>query len=659
MRFWRFVSEYYLCSIGEVYKTAYPPGAISLEKKGIQIRERIIQREEAKAEAVRLKIEKLQARLEARKETVLGAKPGTKKRAEAEQSVFKLAAEIKELQSKLLSGPVGGDMEIPFPKSLTPVQEEALRQVEEAFGKGKPVLLQGVTGSGKTEIYIHLALSTLSAGRNILYLVPEIALSRQLEDRLRAVFGESLLVFHSAETPVRRREVADILRGDKPYVVLGTRSALFLPHRNLGLIIVDEEHDSSYKQDSPSPRYNGRDCSAVLAKLHECPLIMGSATPSLESLYNCDTGRYAKVELSDRYFGGDNPDIEIIDTIAERRKNGMVGSFSRKLIGRMEETLASGGQILLLRGRRAYSPSVQCENCGAIPKCPHCNVPMSYHRDAVRLVCHYCGYTEPYISCPECGGKLIPIGSGTQRIEEEARELFPSARIARLDSDTARIASYEENVIHDFASGQTDILIGTQMVSKGFDFEKLMLVAVIGADSLLAQQDFRADEKALQLLSQFGGRAGRRDRKGLFVIQSARPAHPVYGQIFSDKSIYPSMLAERRAFGYPPYSRLVCIVMKAKDPAVLDREGDELAGRLASAFGIARSFVPVKGKVSVTGPYAPAVDRIAGLYVRHIRITLPKDSALSGRKDIILAVTRDFMAKTRATATISIDVDPA
>ena len=296
---------------------------------------------------------------------------------------------------------------------------------------------------------------------------------------------------------------------------------MFLPHHDLGLIVVDEEHDTSYKQDAPAPRYNGRDTALMLARIMGAEVLLGTATPSLESLYNCRSGRMDKVDLNCRYFGSADADVEIVDTRAERRKHGMSGNFSFKLIAHINDALAHGGQVLILRGRRAYSPAVQCSACGDIPRCPHCNVPLSWHRQEGILLCHYCGWREPYTGkCRKCGGDLEPLGSGTQRIEEEASALFPDARVARLDGDTAMEAGREEEIIRDFAKRSIDILIGTQILAKGFDFDGLSLVAVIQADSLLGQQDFRADERAVQLLEQFRGRSGRRGDKGLLVIQT-------------------------------------------------------------------------------------------------------------------------------------------
>ena len=377
IRLWKAIASYYLCSVGEVYKAAYP--ALKREQEAVEAREQ--ERLEAKLEALRTKMEKA-------------------RRADTRERYADAARALEARLQNRESLPVLGDVD------LTPVQETAAQRIREAFAQNKTVLLEGVTGSGKTEIYLKLTRETLQKGRSVLYLVPEIALSRQLEERIAAVFPD-VQVFHSGESAARRRNVATRVREAGPYLVLGTRSALFLPHHGLGLIIVDEEHDTSYKQDSPAPRYNGRDTAVMLGIIQEAHVLLGSATPSLESLYNAEIGRYAKVELSERFHQGEQARIQIIDTVAERRKRGMEGSFSRKLLHEIQATLDAGEQVLVLRARRSYSPSLQCTECGQIPKCPHCHIPLSWHRQPDRLLCHYCGHTEPYTgTCPSCGGAL-------------------------------------------------------------------------------------------------------------------------------------------------------------------------------------------------------------------------------------------------------------
>ena len=619
IRLWKAVASYYLCSVGEVYKAAYP--ALKREQEAVEAREQ--ERLEAKLEALRTKMEKA-------------------RRADTRERYADAARALEARLQNRESLPVLGDVD------LTPVQETAAQRIREAFAQDKTVLLEGVTGSGKTEIYLKLTRETLQKGRSVLYLVPEIALSRQLEERIAAVFPD-VQVFHSGESAARRRNVATRVREAGPYLVLGTRSALFLPHHGLGLIIVDEEHDTSYKQDSPAPRYNGRDTAVMLGIIQEAHVLLGSATPSLESLYNAEIGRYAKVELSERFHQGEQARIQIIDTVAERRKRGMEGSFSRKLLHEIQATLDAGEQVLVLRARRSYSPSLQCTECGQIPKCPHCHIPLSWHRQPDRLLCHYCGHTEPYTgTCPSCGGALQPIGAGTQKIEEELKAFFPESEIARLDSDTPD--NEEAAIIQRFAAGEINILVGTQIITKGFDFDRLNLVAVIQADSLMGQQDFRADERAFQLLEQFRGRSGRRGKSGRFIIQTREPQHPVYARLQGGEA---DLLSERKLFGYPPYTRLVHVILKDPNGKRIDFLSRELRNALLAAFS--ETDTPP----SVIGPYAPVVDRIGDESVRQIRITFARNKALPALKQRLAQAVSDFGKERKYTAHLSIDVDPA
>lgn len=673
LKLWRFVADYYLCSVGEVFKAAYPALKINLEESRARAAERRQRSIDKKKEALKARRAKLEANLEqrlARAEAETGPKAKERLEASVQQLRERIAA-LTEAVSSLESIGTQAEAYVEAPASsgfsLSAAQKEALASIRDDFSSGKPVLLDGVTGSGKTEIYISLALDAISKGRNVLYMVPEIAVSRQLEERLKRIFGDMLLTFHSKESSASRVNVAEAMKS-RQYVVLGTRSSIFLPHHDLGVVIVDEEHDSSYKQDAPAPRYNGRDTALMLAKLNRADVVLGSATPSLESLYNCKTGKMAYVRLSERYFGAEDSDVEIIDTIAERRKRGMKGSFSYKLIERINEVLADGGQILLLRARRAYSPAVQCVSCGDIPRCPHCNVPLSYHRQEGGLMCHYCGWRTPFdAKCGKCGGALEPVGAGTQKIEEEAAALFPSARIARLDSDTASAAGRENEIIMEFSRKKIDILVGTQIIAKGFDFDGLSMVAVIGADSLVGQQDFRADERSVQLLEQFRGRCGRRGEKGLFVIQTAQPSHPVY-RVFarSDengvdvKSLMDNMLNERFQFGYPPFSRIVKIIVKDTDEGRLGRMSLALAGALRSRFG-----VPVAGFVqgsnagiTVTGPFAPPVDKQSDSFIRDIRVSLRKDKSLASNKSALASTVSSFEEQYSYAGHVALDVDP-
>jgi len=625
LELWNRIAAYYLCTVGEVYKTAYP--------------------------AQKLDQEEVKARLEARRLKKIATLEEKLAKARTEATRARYAAELAEARKEI---------EISYNDiELSEAQKLAYSKIIKAFGQKKPVLLKGVTGSGKTEIYEKLALETLKSA-NVLYLVPEIALSRQLEERLRKTFGESLLVFHSHETTASRGAVAsriartgytDETSEGRNYIVLGTRSALFLPHHDLGLIIVDEEHDGSYKQDSPAPRYNGRDVAVMMAGCQkDCRMIMGSATPSLESAYNCQTGRYSLVELNERYHGGEDSDVEVIDTIAERKKRGMMGSFSYKLINHINDVLADGGQVMILRGRRSYSPALQCNDCGSIPKCPKCNVPLSRHIGATeRLLCHRCGWSAPFDGkCSSCGGEMHGLGAGTQKIEEEAAKLWPNVRVARLDSDITSDRKEEAAVIRDFSRGDIKILVGTQIVSKGFDFEDVALVAVLQADSMLGLQDFRADEKALQLLEQFRGRCGRRGKRGLFVIQTANPEHPVYSRYVEDSpataNLEGMLMEERKDFSYPPYTRMVELTINDSDEG---RAGKMMTGLVNSIY-IALSAALASGSAALIGPFR-----------NRLSISLAKDRNLAASKKAIAAAVEKFETDYKYRDHVVIDVDPA
>ena len=696
---WRKVAEYYMCSVGEVYKAAYPQRKIDLEAARAAALHKAEERHERMLNAMREKIAKLKAKLEEKENALASAKHGTKKKEQIEGMVERLTKQVSIAQEALdsaeatgqasagqagsagQSGTAGSLAQSEPDITLTPAQEKAYLQATESLKANKPVMLHGVTGSGKTEIYIRLAADALRQGKNVLYLVPEIALSKQLTDRISEHFGERLLTYHSGETEARRRAIAERIRteckstqitegkaghnsGNKDgYIVLGTRSSLFLPHNNLGLIIVDEEHDSSYKQDSPAPRYNGRDTALMLSVIHNCGIILGSATPSLEEMYNCECGRHTLVTLSERYHGDSETEIEIIDTKAERKKRGMEGSFSRKLIEHIRKTLSEGGQVMILRSRRAWASAMQCEECGEIHKCPHCNVSLSLHKtgDTGFYACHHCGHREEYRStCRKCNGALKPLGSGTQKIEEETAKLFPDARIARLDSDTAQNRNYETKVIKEFAKGEIDILVGTQILTKGFDFSNLRLTAVIAADTMLGIQDFRADEKAMQLLEQFKGRCGRRGSKGMFIIQTSQPEHPIYQRIAEGetKTFSDSLLAERKMFCFPPYSRIIEIIIRDKSQKRADLMVSRLAATLRQVFK-APAGQGLLAASPITGPYSPVVDKVNEEFIRCIRVSMRKDRTLASNKAVLNETVSKFEKDQKYSGYITLNVDPA
>ena len=653
---WKMVADYYMCTIGEVYKAAYPTGKINMEQARAEVKRKVYERRAKTVAAITSKLEKLQSRLEKKVLLAEKSKEGTKAKSTYLAEIAKIHEEIaigktaKENAEKSLKAAedgvaIGSEAFTEDSVTLTDAQERAFQEILTQFKTGKPVLLHGVTGSGKTEIYIKLAQKALREGKNALYLVPEIALSRQLEERLHEHFGDRLTVFHSGESLASRRNSTEIIRSSN-YIALCTRSGLFLPHHDLGLIIVDEEHDGSYKQDSPAPRYNGRDTALMLNRLHQgCNIILGSATPSLEEIYNTGTGLHSMVRLTERYHGSEDSEIEIIDTKAERRKNGMAGSFSRKLIDRIRETIRTGGQVLILRSRRAWATSLQCTQCGEIQKCPHCNVSLNYHKNDGTMTCHYCGHkTHYHDKCVKCGGALAHLGAGTQKIEEEAIALFPEARIGRLDSDIAQNKAHEAKLIKDFTNGEIDILIGTQIITKGFDFSRLSLVAIIAADTLLGAQDFRADEKAFQLMEQFRGRCGRRSSRGTFIIQTSQPDHPIYRQLIEHhEPASTRLMQERMDFGFPPYSRIIELTVRDKYEDRLVRMAQKLAQRLDGAIG----------------PYSPVVDKVADMHIRKLRICMKKDRNLRTNKAILKETINVFEKENRYEGHITIDVDPA
>lgn len=598
LKFWQSLADYYLCTVGEVFKAAYNAG---------------LQRLMLKPETTRKRS---------------GKKSTPTNESSTKGQVFQL-------------------------RTLSDAQQQALEQIKAGFKNRKPALLQGATGSGKTEIYIHLAAEILKQGHDVLYLVPEIAVSKQLQQRLEEVFGQKLLVFHSRTTVPQRYAVMETLRrGTEPHIVLGTRSAVFLPFNNLGLAIIDEEHDRSYKQDDTAPRYNGRDAALMLAAQSGAKVLMGSATPSYEALYNAEAGKFTKVSLTERYHKSEDPAIEVIDMVKARKLHNLQGFFSRKLLKEMAATLEAGRQILVFRSRRAYSPVVQCEACGEPVKCPNCNVTLSYHKFNNSLSCHYCGYHRPYtLRCPSCGeNALTERGAGTERLEEELREAFPGRVVARFDADTTSSKTGQEKLIRDFAAGKIDILVGTQMITKGFDFEHLAMVVVVSADSLFAVQDFRSDERAFQLLTQLMGRSGRRNERGRLVIQTYQPDHPVIQRLLNPEKEPDSqsgLLAERKSFAYPPYVRMISITVK-----------DKYEGRVWNVCRLIKEAAEESGIKDIAGPVTPAVDVVAGEHIAQFWIKLPRNASLAAKKlalyERIDKIDRDF----KGHSTIIVDVDP-
>ncbi len=537
--------------------------------------------------------------------------------------------------------------------ALTDLQQIALEQIQAGFRKKECVLLQGVTSSGKTELYIHLIKECIDSGKQVLYMLPEIALTIQIIKRLRRVFGDRIGIYHSGMPDSMRAELWKKQCGERPYaVILGVRSSIFLPFRNLGLIVVDEEHDASYKQKEPAPRYYARDVAIMLGKFWKARVLLGSATPSFESFRHAGTGKYGYVSLDNRYGNIQMPELQLADIAEFRRKKQMKGSFTPVLYEEMKRVLEQGKQVILFQNRRGYSTYLQCDKCGAIVKCRHCDVSMTYYKQRNVLSCRYCGSLEPVReSCPDCGqGHYRLQTPGTERIEEEVAGLFPSARVARMDLDVMSSKSRYQSVIDDFEKGRTDILIGTQMVTKGLDFENVKLVGVMNADTMISFPDFRAEERAYCMLMQVSGRSGRKGERGKVIVQTGEIKNRIFSflQAGSYRTFYAALAQEREFFGYPPFSRLIRIELRHKEPVVLRNAANRLAGRLRE-----------KLLQRVCGPAVPEVGRIAGLYRVHLLIKLEQGPSLSGIKTFLKREFAGIQAeKTYGALRIFCDVDP-
>lgn len=536
---------------------------------------------------------------------------------------------------------------------LTAPQREALGSLREQFAEKPAALLHGVTGSGKTEIYIHLIAETLARGGDVLLLVPEIALTAQLIGRMERIFGSRVTPYHSKLTNRRRTETyLRLNRSQGGEFVVGVRSSIFLPLRHLQLIIVDEEHDASYKQSDPAPRYNARDCAVVMARLTGGRTLLGSATPSLETWLNAEGGKYGRAVLAERYGDARPPEIFVSDTIRAAKRGERHAHFNKLLLDKMEETLGRGGQVMLFQNRRGFSPYVECSQCGWTARCPHCNVTLTYHKGGARLVCHYCGYTAPVpAKCPSCEvTEVLPRGFGTEKVEEEIARLFPEARVARLDRDSVTSERAFNAIISDFEARKTDILVGTQMITKGFDFGGVSLVGILNADNLLNNPDFRAAERAFQLMLQVAGRAGRRSDGGEVVIQTSEPGHPVIRQVVAGDfaGMARMQLSEREAFFYPPYARLTSLTLRHRDVALLRRGVTELAARLRVRFGR-----------RVLGPMTPPVDRIRGEYLAGLLLKIESGASSAKARALLAAELKAFAENSEfKTITVICNVDP-
>ncbi len=554
----------------------------------------------------------------------------------------------------------GGD---PHPENIKPLsapQQDAFNRIQFSFLKKNVTLLHGVTSSGKTEIYIHLIQQALDRQQQVLYLLPEIALTVQMMERLQRVFGCRLGIYHSKYSDAERVEIWQKQLSRHPYdVILGARSAVFLPFQRLGLVIVDEEHETSYKQQEPSPRYHARSTAIMLAALNSSTpdsstpkVLLGTATPSVETYYNATTGKYGLVELFQRYKGIELPEIQVVDIKDLQHRKMMNGPFSPLLLLKVREALARGEQAILFQNRRGYAPMIECKQCGWVPRCQHCDVSLTLHRNLNQLSCHYCGYTyQVPTECPACGCKELQTrGYGTEKIEDQVRDIFPEARISRMDLDTTRTRHAYERIINDFSAGRTNLLIGTQMISKGLDFDRVSVVGILNADTMLNYPDFRAYEHAFMMMSQVSGRAGRKGHRGLVILQTKSPDLPVIRQIVDNDydAFFRSVLAERREFRYPPYCRLAYVFLKHRSDGLVATASQEMGSRLRQWFG-----------TRVLGPDRPSVAKVKSLSIRQLMVKLePRLNMSEVRRYLALARQQMLQDKRYASLQIYYDIDP-
>lgn len=532
-------------------------------------------------------------------------------------------------------------------------QQQAYHAILENFQSKNVCLLHGVTASGKTEVYIHLIKETIRQGKQVLYLLPEIALTAQITERLQRVFGSRLGIYHSKFPDAERVEIWQKQLSEEDYdIILGVRSSVFLPFRNLGLVIVDEEHENTYKQQDPAPRYHARNAAIVLASMYGAKTLLGTATPSVETWYNATSGKYGLVELKERYKEIQLPEIIPVDIKELHRKKMMNGPFSPLLLQYIREALEQKEQVILFQNRRGFAPMIECNTCGWVPKCKNCDVSLTYHKGLNQLTCHYCGYTYqlPRV-CPACDGvDLRNRGFGTEKIEDDIKVLFPDARVARMDLDTTRTRTAYERIISDFEQGKTDILIGTQMVSKGLDFDHVSIVGILNADTMLNYPDFRAYERAFQLMAQVAGRAGRKNKRGRVILQTKSIDHPIIPQVISNdyEGMVGGQLAERQMFHYPPYYRLIYVYMKHRNETLLDLMAQTMATKLRTVFGN-----------RVLGPDKPPVARVQTLFIRKIVLKIEANAPMARVRELLVRIQKETVAEDRFKSLIVYyDVDP-
>ena len=685
LKLWQWISDYYLSPIGDVYKAALPAGLKDTEgykprtetfvrlteqyrnETALHVALNVLSRARKQLEAFTKYLELSGADAphsslnEVTREELMNASGVAAETIN--QLVKRGMLETYEVEVGRLNH--GGEYRPELIKPLSAVQEEAYNGILMSMMKKQVTLLHGVTGSGKTEIYIHLIRRALERKEQVLYLLPEIALTVQMMQRLQRVFGNRLGIYHSKYSDAERVEIWQKQLSKNPYdVILGARSAVFLPFQRLGLVIVDEEHETSYKQQDPAPRYHARSAAIMLQTLNSNysppsqggvgggSVLLGSATPSMESYHNTQTGKYGLVELKERFQGLELPEIQVVDTADLQHRKMMNGAFSPLLLARMREALEHDEQVILFQNRRGFSPVVECHQCGWVPTCQHCDVSLTLHRQLGQLTCHYCGATYRIpTECPCCGGTdLRTRGYGTEKIEQQVRDLFPEARIARMDLDTTRTRNAYERIITDFAAGRTNILIGTQMISKGLDFDRVSVVGIVNADSMLNQPDFRAYEHAYTMMSQVSGRAGRKHRRGLVILQTRQPQLPVIGQVVRGDytALYRDLLAERQVFRYPPFVRLVYVFLRHRTETTAHTAALDLGTRLRQLF---------PGRV--LGPDKPSVAKVSGQHIRKLVVKLEPGLDMPRVRQTLLQLRQQLLADKRyTTLQVFYDVDP-
>ena len=670
LHLWQWIADYYMAPIGEVFKAAFPAGLKAEDgyrprtETYIELSQKF--RNEAAIHVALNMLQRASKQLTAFIDYL--ALSGWDKNEPQEitrdellnqgHSLPTLTALVKRGLLQTYEREVGrlnlgGEPCFEKIKPLSQVQQDAFNKIQFSFLKKNVTLLHGVTSSGKTEIYIHLIRQTLEQKKQVLYLLPEIALTVQMMERLQRVFGNRLGIYHSKYSDAERVEIWQKQLSTHPYdVILGARSAVFLPFQDLGLVIVDEEHETSYKQQDPMPRYHARSAAIMLAQMFGAKTLLGTATPSLETYHNAKTGKFGIVELFQRYQGIELPEIQIVDIKDLQHRKMMNGPFSPILLSKVREALERGEQVILFQNRRGYAPVVECKQCGWVPHCQHCDVSLTFHRHLNQLSCHYCGYTyQVPTECPNCGCiHLQTRGYGTEKIEAEVHDIFPEARIARMDLDTTRSRQAYERIIGDFSSGRTNLLIGTQMISKGLDFDKVSVVGILNADSMLNYPDFRAYEHAFMMMSQVGGRAGRRGKRGLVILQTKSPDLPLIQQVVHNDyaAFYRLLIAERQQFKYPPFYRLIYVFLKHRDDRTVETASIEMVSRLRQWFG-ARAL----------GPDKPSVSKVKSLSIRKLVLKFEPGINMSEvRKYLALAQQQMLQDKRYSSLQIYFDVDP-